>query len=184
MKLISCHIENFGIIRNTDYNFNDTLTAFCEENGYGKTTLASFLKAMFYGMESDRTGGAFKDRRHFYPFAGGKFGGTVTFESDNVTYKIERYFDMKSEKKDTLTVYRNGIIDRSVEAPGENFFKIDRESFERTAYLSGIDVEILSTGNINKKLNNFVEGDIDEGNYDTAKTRLDNKMNEESAWRY
>lgn len=176
MRLISCHIENFGIIKNSDYTFNGDLTVFCEENGYGKTTLASFLKAMFYGMDSDRTNSKFNDRRHFYPFAGGKFGGSVTFESDGANYKIERFFDVKSEPNDTLTVYRNGRVISRDWNPGQKFFGIDRESFERTAYISGADVKILSTGNINKKLNNFVEGDLNDLDYEAAKSRLAAKI--------
>ena len=49
MKLLSCYIENYGKISATTFDFNEGLTAFCEKNGYGKTTLASFVKAMFYG---------------------------------------------------------------------------------------------------------------------------------------
>lgn len=44
MKLISCHIENFGQLQNKDYAFNDNLTCIYENNGAGKTTLAAFIK--------------------------------------------------------------------------------------------------------------------------------------------
>ncbi len=54
MKLISCYIENFGAITKKEIRFEENLTSICEENGFGKTTLASFLEAMFYGMSSDR----------------------------------------------------------------------------------------------------------------------------------
>lgn len=177
MKLISCHIENYGAISNTDFKLNDTLTAFCEKNGYGKTTIASFLKAMFYGMDSDRSNSDFNERRHFYPFSGGSFGGNVTFEANGKTYKIERFFDMKSEPKDSITVYCNGmLLTGEYMAPGQKFFGIDRQSFERTAFISGTEVKILSTGNINKKLNNFVEGNADESDFESAKSRLEAKI--------
>ena len=45
MKLISYHIENYGKIHDFDGEFNGGLTDLCEENGYGKTTLASFIRA-------------------------------------------------------------------------------------------------------------------------------------------
>ena len=76
MKLISCHIENFGQLQNKDYAFNDNLTCIYENNGAGKTTLAAFIKAMFYGLESTKkTDKNFGDRLHYYPFSNGKFGG-------------------------------------------------------------------------------------------------------------
>ena len=54
MKLISCYIESYGAIKKKNIVFDGNLTSVCEANGYGKTTLASFLEAMFYGMDSDR----------------------------------------------------------------------------------------------------------------------------------
>ena len=86
MKLLSYHIENYGKMHDVDGDFSQGLTCFCEKNGHGKTTLASFIKAMFYGLPSYTTKTkAFDDRQHFYPFAGGKFGGNLTFEMQGKT---------------------------------------------------------------------------------------------------
>ena len=52
MKLVSCHISGYGSLRDKDIKFDGGLTQICEPNGYGKTTLASFIKAMFYGLPS------------------------------------------------------------------------------------------------------------------------------------
>lgn len=179
MKLLSCHIENYGKISNTDINFEEGLTSLCEANGYGKTTLASFLKAMFYGLDTDRSKGNFNDRRHFYPFAGGNFGGHITFLWQGKTFKVERYFDEKSEVKDTVTVYCNGVNSPEYcENIGEQIFGIDKQSFERTVFITDTDIEISSTSNINTKLNNFLEGSNDDTNLNAALTRLDNKCKE------
>ena len=55
MKLISCYIENFGKISQKEFVFDERITLFLEENGYGKTTLAEFIKSMFYGLLSYKT---------------------------------------------------------------------------------------------------------------------------------
>ena len=52
MRLISCHIENFGKLQNVDFEFNKDCTIFCEDNGWGKSTLASFVKVMFFGFDN------------------------------------------------------------------------------------------------------------------------------------
>ena len=44
MKLLRCHIENFGVLSGFDYEFESGLTVICRENGFGKSTLAAFLK--------------------------------------------------------------------------------------------------------------------------------------------
>ena len=54
MRLKSCHIINFGKFSDKDIFFDGGLTSICRENGYGKTTLAAFLEAMFFGMDSTR----------------------------------------------------------------------------------------------------------------------------------
>ena len=54
MKLLKCHIENFGKLSGYDYEFKDGLNTIKENNGYGKTTFAKFIKAMFYRMEEKR----------------------------------------------------------------------------------------------------------------------------------
>ena len=52
MKLIKCSIENYGTLSGFKYEFNDNLNIINEENGFGKSTLASFIKAMFYGLDN------------------------------------------------------------------------------------------------------------------------------------
>ena len=54
MKLIRCHIENFGVLSDFDFSFAEGLTTICQSNGFGKSTFAAFIKAMFYGFP--RTG--------------------------------------------------------------------------------------------------------------------------------
>ena len=101
MKLISCHIKNFGKFSNDDYYFNDGITSIIQQNGFGKSTLASFIKVMLYGMDmvkvSDKD---FKDRTHYAPFNEQAYGGTLIFTHNKKEYRIERTFDVKSAAKD------------------------------------------------------------------------------------
>ena len=84
MKLKSLHITNYGKLSNYDYTFGN-ISSFCEDNGYGKTTITSFIIAMFYGLEGyTKTTKDFVDRKHFYPFKGGTFGGNIVFEYNNL----------------------------------------------------------------------------------------------------
>ncbi len=180
MKLISCYIENFGAIAKKQIGFDERLTSVCEENGCGKTTLAAFLEAMFYGMDSDRANSReFGARRHFYPFTGGRFGGNVVFSAGGNVYKIERYFDEKSESKDSVTVYKNNELQAGSDGQiGEKIFGIDKPSFERTIFIDAREIEIASTGSINAKLNRFLEGGTDETNAENALLRLEKTAKE------
>ena len=75
MKLLSCHIENFGKLSNLSINFQEGINVINESNAWGKSTLAAFLKAMFYGLDAKKEAGAFEKERNLYrPWQGGVFG--------------------------------------------------------------------------------------------------------------
>lgn len=165
MKLLSYHIENYGKIQNLDGDFSKELTCFCEKNGFGKSTLASFIKAMFYGLPSYTVSTkGFNDRQHFYPFNGGKFGGNLTFECGKDVYRIERFFAKKSATGDECTVYKNGVLFEGFgEEIGKTLFGLDEESFKKTVFITADEIEISSTHSINEKLNRTVSATEEDG---------------------
>ena len=174
MRLVSCYIEQYGAIAQKEIVFDSGLTVLCEANGAGKTTLASFIKAMLYGLEPYRSNAKdFCDRRRFYPFAGGNFGGNLTFELQGHTYKIERFFGEKSDTSDTLTVYCDGTpTDRFGSDLGRELFGIDKASFERTLFVDSTEMDCAATADIGARLNRFLQGgeDVD---FERAVERLD-----------
>lgn len=78
MKLLECHVDNFGKLSNYEYRFSESLTVIQEPNGFGKSTLAAFIKAMLYGFP--RTAGrnvAGNERKKYLPWQGGTYGGSL-----------------------------------------------------------------------------------------------------------
>ncbi len=163
MKIIKCHVEGFGALVDTDFSFDGGISSFIFGNGHGKTTLASFIKAMFFGLESVKSNTkGFEDRIHFLPFSGARFGGNLTFSKSGSEYRIERFFDKKSQVKDTLRVFKDGKeTDELGDDIGRSVFGLDRESFERTLFIDNKDAFFGSTDGINAKLNRFATGDGD-----------------------
>ena len=87
MKLIHLYIENFGGLHQYELNFSDGLTVIQEENGFGKTTLAEFIRAMFYGFPRKAKTLEKSRRQKYTPWQGGKFGGNLTFQLDGKDYR-------------------------------------------------------------------------------------------------
>ena len=48
MRLLNCQIENFGKLQNLELDFQDGLNVFLRENGFGKSTLAAFIRVMAF----------------------------------------------------------------------------------------------------------------------------------------
>ena len=83
MKLLSCHIYNFGTFSDYDITFDDGLNVIMQPNGWGKSTLAAFVKAMLYGFDGKRIHDLVENERLRYsPWQGGKYGGWIDFEVD------------------------------------------------------------------------------------------------------
>lgn len=102
MKLIACHVENFGRLHDFDMDFNDGVNIIRQDNGWGKSTLAFFLKAMFYGLDGDRKRTAAEsERKKFRPWQGGTFGGRLLFEAGGKRYLVSRTFG-DTAAKDTF----------------------------------------------------------------------------------
>ena len=161
MKLIRCHIENFGVLSDFDFAFDDGLTIICQGNGFGKSTFAAFIKAMFYGFP--RTGArniVENERKRYDPWQGGKYGGYLEFKIQDTSYRVTRYFG-KTAAKDTfslLDLSSRRLSEVYSEKLGEELFRLDADSFARSTYvpqLSASDVE--ATTSIRTKLSNLVE---------------------------
>lgn len=172
MKLLKCHIVGFGNWKNKTIDFQDGLTSICEKNGFGKSSLASFIRAMFYGLE--RVTKANNERKRALPFDGSPCGGSLDFEWQGNQYAIERSFIGKTPKDDTLICYKNGIETKELgEVPGNVVFDLDLDSFNRTIFISPTDLEISSSETLNAKMSHFVEGSSDGCDFSSVKESLE-----------
>lgn len=157
MKLIKCHIENFGKLSNFDYVFENGINTIKEENGFGKTTFASFIKAMFYGLDAKRNTKMLIDRKKYEPWQGGAFGGNIEIEINNKKYKIERFFG-KKEIDDTFSLYDLSTNLESKDYSqniGEEIFKLNKEAYERSTYISGQNMETSMNDSLSAKLRKY-----------------------------
>ncbi len=167
MKIISCYIKGFGLFSNKELTFNDGLNCLYEINGQGKTTLASFIKAMLYGMESYwENCKDFRDRKHYKPFNSTSYGGNLIFAHDNKTYRVERTFDTKRQEKDVVNIYVNDVKKVFDKEIGEAILQLDKDTFERLMYITSADIKIESSSNIKKHLNNIIDGTDESFNYE------------------
>ena len=174
MKLISCTIDNFGKLHNYHCRFDPDLHVTAEENGWGKTTLAAFLLAMFYGLEGDSRR---KDsqRSRYQPWNGGACGGRLVFETGDGRFRAERTFGTKP-RQDTFTLYdeRTGLIsDRYAADLGREIFGIDRESFCNTVFTSGSAGDTAPTAGIQARIRTPLPDADDLSDYEAALRILD-----------
>ena len=179
MKLIRLHVENFGKLQNFDFSFEEGLNILLEENGWGKSTLAAFIKAMFYGMPaSSKQSLDENERKKYTPWQGGAYGGSLEFSTVSGKYRIERFFGAK-ESGDSFALYdlaTNCESHRYSQRIGEELFGIDADGFARTVFLSQHAVVAKGDNNtITAKLGNLLDDVDDIGSFDDAMAALEKR---------
>ncbi len=179
MKLISCYIENFGGLQKFSYEFQEGLNVILEENGWGKSTLAAFLKAMFYGLErTTKRSLDENERKKYEPWNGGAYGGNLVFETEGCEYRIERFFGVK-DKEDSFALYdvNTGLrSDAYTEEIGEELFGIDRGAFEQSIFMKQGTYAVSMTDSVTAKLSGLMASGDDVDCYEKACARLDAEM--------
>ncbi|MCM1403899.1 MAG: AAA family ATPase [Prevotella sp.] len=171
MKLLQCHVENFGKLHQFTLQFENGLNVFCHENGWGKTTLITFIKTMFYGLSNYRGNDLDQNERKKYaPWQGGNFGGNLDFAVNGKTYRVTRFFG-KTNAADTFTLtdLATGKPSKDYAANlGEALFDLDAASFVRTLLIPQIEVESVATAQITDRLINLIQGTDEQTHYETA----------------
>lgn len=179
MKLIKCYVFSFGKLKDFSLDFSDGINTIKEDNGWGKSTLASFIKAVFYGLSgTNKRSVSDNERIKFKPWNSTEtFGGFVEFEWDGKKYKLERYFGNKdSEDRVALTDLTTGkVYDNETTVWGKRIFEIDEEGFLSSTYLSQKDFQIKSNSSITAKYNS-VYGAGDPEAFDNAIENVEKQM--------
>lgn len=169
MRLLSLHIDAFGKLSDFKLDFDAGLTEIMQENGYGKSTVAAFIKAMLYGLPDNRKRGIANERKFYAPWSGGDFGGTLDIETEKGKFRIARRFSPSGKDSFELLSLETGLpADDYSESTGFDIFGLDAESYEKSTYLPQRKVETEMTDTIGARLAGLLEQSDDMLNFDTA----------------
>ncbi len=162
MKILSIDISSFGKISNWHQDFSAGINLIKQDNGFGKTTICAFIRAMLYGIGYGYTklgDERVNDVKRFMPWnKDGLFGGSMIVEKDGEKYRIERFFGSKATQEQlSVTRLSTGKPLSLSASVGEFLLGLTADSFDRSAYLPQEHVEMSSTENFDKKLANLVE---------------------------
>jgi len=99
MRIIELQIKNFGKFRDKRLSFEEGINIIYGENEMGKSTIHSFIKGMFFGIEKQRGRIAKNDEYSLrQPWDNPNyFAGALRFENGGKIFRLERNFE-KREK--------------------------------------------------------------------------------------
>lgn len=183
MRLISCNIENFGRLHNYSLDFSQDIHTICEDNGWGKSTLAAFLRVMFFGLQNNnKKNDIDNDRRRYRPWQGGVFGGSLVFVAHDKKYILTRQFaDKEADDFFELRDYETNLISQDFSSNiGEELFKINNDSFIRSVFISQNDCVTSATDSINAKIGDISDNTGDIDSFDKANEIFKKFLNQNS----
>ena len=180
MRLLGCHINNFGIFHNYDLTFNDGLNVVMQANGWGKTTLAAFVKAMLYGFDGKRVRNvAENERLRYKPWQGGRYGGSLDFAVGDREYRVIRTFGA-TRARDRVKVLNietgKSAMDETGPNVGEWLFGLDANAFQKSVYVvqNGFGLS-GSSASLRNRLNALVNEADDVAGFDGAQAKLEER---------
>ncbi len=174
MKILSLHVENFGKLSHFSIDFEKKENTILAPNGWGKSTMAGFIKAMLYGLPSSTKRDLREnDRKRYTPWQGGVWGGSLTFSVGKKSYRVERFFRDGADTFALFDLATHLKSDDFSENLGQELFGIDAQGFERTTFLSGSHSAIGTAGSdLVGKMNHLLDATDDIGRYDDAMATL------------
>ena len=179
MILRKIHVESFGRLQNFDIELSEGLNVIMHENGWGKSTLAAFIRVMFFGFDNEKKRNEIdNERRRYMPWAGGSaYGGYLVFETDEKKYRLERYFEKNGDTFQLYNADTNLISEDYSENIGEELFGIDRNSFSKTVFVAQQSCRTDVTSEISAKIGNVSEEIADMARFEEACKKLQDKQN-------
>ena len=80
-------MNGFGNVTNKEIELEDGINVVYGKNESGKSTLASFIKCIFYGINKNKAGNDFSELELHKPWGNGEFSGKIEYEL-NIILKL------------------------------------------------------------------------------------------------
>jgi len=185
MYIGGIEIKGFGKLKNRSFSFGRGMNVIYGTNEAGKSTIQSFITAMFYGLKGGRSSGTGipSPLKRFMPWDGLPYGGAITYTIDNGdSFRIERDFF-----RNTIAVYDSSYNDITssfnfgrdrLPMVGEAHLGMDESTFESTVLIRQMEVRLDngSSSVLAARLVNMDSPDIDGLVFQRAEAVLTNAV--------
>ena len=164
MRILDLHIDGFGKFHDLSVSFDKDLNVVYGKNEAGKSTLHTFIRCMFFGLERGRGRAARADLYSKYEPWQNKavYGGRMRVEKDGVIYRLERNF----QKDQKAFVILNETAGKEIE-PTKGFMDFLLGGLTETAYNNTISIgqlKCVTEGGMVTELRNYIANMNTTGN--------------------
>lgn len=126
-------ITSFGKLKMVQVLPGEGINILSAPNESGKSTLAAFIKFIFYGYTSGRVQNiAENDKKLYTPWDNPQSEGALYIKTDSGSFKISRKCAHNKDIVEVVNTQTGKPV--NTETPGEYFFGVNEQVFEKTAF--------------------------------------------------
>lgn len=160
MFIKSIYIGAFAGIKDKKIEFSDKMNLIEGKNESGKSTIAAFIKFIFFGLSGKGKGGDMPSRRRYIPFESNCAFGNMTVCASGRDYIIERKITLtgKTSAKDDYKI-SDSVTGAQVyegKEPCDVFIGMSEALFEKTAYVSQLTGMTVAGNEVAAALENLL----------------------------
>ncbi len=185
MIIEKINIKSFGLLTDTILEFSDGINVIEGPNEAGKSTIAAFIRYMFYGFDGALSTPELSERQRRVNWDTGVAQGSMTVRVKGKRYLISRSTSLTETNPRPIYKEDASVIDLESGAPvfgkmpaGEVFFGVDRELFENTAFIGQIGETRINEGSVKEAIENILFSGSERTNTERASQKLSEKMHQ------
>ncbi|MBR6646893.1 MAG: AAA family ATPase [Clostridia bacterium] len=179
MVIEKIEIVSFGKFKDYTLDLEDGINVLFGENEAGKSTICTFIYAMFYDLPTSKQKYTLREdlRKRYTPWSGEQMEGSVWFSHKDKKYVLKRKIGKtpKGSKVQLLDAETwEEITDERKEEPGRFFFGVGEDGFLKTLYISQLGAQISKEKDdeIIKRLSNLRQSGDEDISYQKTLDKL------------
>lgn len=168
MYIEKIHIDTFGKLSDRDFELSEGINIIEGANESGKSTLAAFIKFVFYGVTS-------REKSAVLSWQTGGAAGSITVCDGDKRYRIERALAGTREAVQLIDANTNLPIRHVLDGttPGELFFGVGTDMFSATAFVSQLGGAVSGGAKVSDGIENILFSADESVNTQKAISKLD-----------
>lgn len=178
MNIKCLNLIQFGKFSNTTIDLTNGINIIEGNNEAGKSTIATFVRFMLFGMPSARVSKSnpIPERDRYIPWGNDNASGSMELVWNGKRILIEREYRKGSNKKAVVRSKDTGVIlDEFIGAePGEIMLNMKADTFDKTAFIRQNEIELTESEELETKLRNLVSGGEEDISFINTQKTIDN----------
>ena len=170
-------IESFGSLSSVTYDLTSGINILRGNNESGKSTLAAFIKFIFYGLCGKLPDQSMTEKARYTNWDHGISGGNLIINDNGKRYRIERRVTPAAKavgkEKVKITDLDSGAEVLKGVVPGEHFFGVSEEVFSQSAFSAQGSGSLVDAEKMNNAIDNILFSGSESISVKTALKKLD-----------